>query len=95
MRPLVAAWRRGEGTQSEIAARHGMPTPTFAWWCRRIGAGSSAAPAFVAIDVEPGIAGGSTAPFEVRLRGGREVRVPPEFDAGALSRLLAVIDGAC
>ena len=29
MRPLVAAWRRGEGTQAAIAARHGMPTPLF------------------------------------------------------------------
>ncbi len=94
MRPLVAAWRRGEGTQAEIAARHGMPTPSFGWWCHRIVDEPAKAPDFVAVDVVPD-EGESTAPFEVRLRGGRSVRVAPDFDADTLSRLLAVLERPC
>ena len=94
MRPLVAAWRRGEGTQAEIAARHGMPTPSFAWWCHRLVDEPAKTPDFVAVDVVPD-EGESTAPFEVRLRGGRSVRVSPGFDADALSQLLAVLERPC
>jgi hypothetical protein len=32
-------------------------------------------------------------PFEVVVGGGRVVRVPIEFDADALGRLLAVVEG--
>ena len=94
MRPLVAAWRRGEGTQAVIAARHGMPTPSFAWWCHRLVDEPDRVPDFVAVDVVPD-EGESTAPFEVRLRGGRSVRVSSCFDAGSLSRLLTVLEGPC
>jgi len=94
MRPLVAALRRAEGTQAAIAARHGMPTPSFAWWCQRLAGGRAQAPDFVAVDVVPDEVE-STVPFEVMCRGGRSVRVTPGFDADALSRLLAVLDRPC
>jgi hypothetical protein len=32
--------------------------------------------------------------FEVRLGDGRSVEVPPSFDAGALERLLRVLEAA-
>lgn len=94
MRPLVAAWRRGEGTQAEIAARHGMPAPSFGWWCHRLVDEAAKAPDFVAVDVVPGEVE-STAPFEVRLRGGRSVRVSSDFDVDALARLLTVLEPPC
>ena len=94
MRPLVAAWRRGEGTQAAIAARHGMPTPSFAWWCQRLAGERAGAPDFVAVDVVPEEVEPTTS-FEVTCRDGRSVRVAPDFDAEALSRLLAVLERPC
>jgi hypothetical protein len=96
MSPLVASWRRGEGSQAQIAARAGMPTPTLAWWCQRLGRTPAPSSAFVAVDLAPEAAeragpGG----FEVVLPRGRCVRVPPDFDAGALSRLLSVLERPC
>ena len=94
MRPLVAAWHRGEGTQAAIAARHRMPTPSFAWWCQRLAGERTETPDFVAVDVVPDEAE-STVTFEVKLRGGRSVRVASGFDADALSRLLTALERPC
>jgi hypothetical protein len=92
MRPLVEAWRRGEGTQAEIASRHGMPTPTFAWWCAKLGreAGVSG---FVAVDVRAPVRGSGEG-FEVEI-GGRLLRVPAGFDESDLRRLLSVLGASC
>lgn len=94
MSPLVTSWRRGEGTQAEIAARAGMPTPTFAWWCQRLAGSSAASGRFVAVDVEPEV-GARALSFEVVLAGGRCVRVPSGFDGDALLRLLSVLERPC
>lgn len=95
MLPLVAEWTRGEGTQSEIAARHGMPAPTFSWWCLRLARQASSSGRFVAVEVEPEEMGGGDGAFEVVLSRGRSVRVPSRFDAAALSRLLGVLEPPC
>ena len=92
MAPLVAAWRRGEGTQAEVAARAGMPTSTFAWWCGRPGGRQErTASGFVAVDVtrEPVAAG--PAMLEVILECGTVVRVPAGFDGETLERLVAAL----
>lgn len=95
MWPLVCAWRRGEGTQAEIAAREGMPAPTFSWWCQRLAARPTAASAFVAVDVEREAVAERGGEFEVTLSRGRTVRVPSNFDATALSRLIAALERPC
>ena len=95
MAPLVAAWRRGAGTQAQIAARAGMPSSTFAWWCQRLGGGALAP--FVAVDVlpepaAPTPAAGACEALEVVLGNGARVRVPTGFDEPGLRRLLAVLE---
>lgn len=93
MAPLVAAWRRGEGTQAEVAARAGMPASTFAWWCQRIPGADEGKPSFVSVAVrsEPS----SASAFELVLGAGRVLRVPPGFAAGDLRTLLGVLEATC
>ena len=67
MQPLVAAWTRGEGTQAEIAAKHGMPMPTFSWWCQRLARKAAPPGRFVAVDVGPAEIGDSDGAFEILL----------------------------
>lgn len=93
MAPLVAAWRRGEGTQAEVAARAGMPASTFAWWCQRIPAADDNKPAFVPVAVRPEPCAASA--FELVLGAGRVLRVPPGFAAADLRALLDVLEAAC
>ncbi len=93
-RPLVEAWRRGEGTQAQLAARHGMPSPTFAWWCGKLRRDGAPRRDFVAVDVRPCTAPSDRA-FEVEIAGGRFLRVPPGFDDGDLRRLLAALGVSC
>lgn len=90
MLPLVTAWKRGEGTQAEIAARAGIPGSTFAWWCGRLGRGRAAS-GFVAVDVRPEPVSAACRALEVVLEGGAVVRVPPGFDGETLERLLTTL----
>jgi hypothetical protein len=53
---------------------------------------TTATPALVPVRVVD--AGGASADFVVRLRGGVEVTVPARFDADALRRLLGALEGA-
>jgi len=94
MGPLVAAWRRGQGTQAQIAAQAGMPSSTFAWWCQRLGRRpGKLRGGFVAVDVGPERCESATAgePLEVVLAGGAVVRVPSGFDGETLERLLTAL----
>ena len=96
MRPLVEAWRRGEGTQAELAARHGMPAPTFAWWCGRVRRGDPAAAGFVAVDVKPEpprtLVG---TVLEVVLLGGRVLRIPWDLPDAELRRIFGALEAVC
>lgn len=93
MAPLVAAWRRGEGTQAQLAARAGMPTSTLAWWCQRIPAVTEGKSQFVPVEVRPEPR--TTGAFELVLGSGRVLRVPPGFAAGDLRTLLGVLEATC
>jgi transposase-like protein len=85
--------------------RHRLHPPTLKWWRWRLtgcghdeagSAGSSAAPSapqFTEIRwQEPIEAGGGVAVFELRWNDGLTLRIPNEFDEGALRRLLAVLE---
>jgi hypothetical protein len=94
MLPLVMAWRQGKGSHAQIAAANGMPAPTFAWWCARLGGQRRRSARLVAVDVAPSVPVAGDV-FEVELSRGRLVRVPPGFGAGALARLLGVLERSC
>ena len=83
-----------------FAVREGLDPQRLARWRRRLAA--PAAPVFeeiapVEVTRAEREAGVGQEPFEVVLRSGRVVRVPPSFEVGALRRLLEVVDevGPC
>lgn len=85
-RKTLSRWRKRFGVGGDqvrrgrppIAAMHGerMPTGTASMFAE-VSAAMSA--------IRPAVA------FEVELRGGERVRVPQDFEAGALERLLVVL----
>lgn len=97
----VAGWRRSGLTAKEYAARIGVNAGTLTHWAWRLGcegrgqrgpqtARASAAAAVIEV---VGHEGGSEQRFELRLEGGRHLHIPARFDATALTRLLAVLEG--
>ena len=101
----VARWRESELTAKEFAAETGVNRHTLTHWAWRLGGqgrGRGAAakrpraagtPKWIEV-IGTGSTSTGTADsgFEIGLASGRTVRVPTEFDAEALGRLLAVVD---
>ena len=83
---------------AEFAVRRGLNAATLYWWRSRLGRRARREPKIVPVEIV-GTGGLATAAgaacFEVELSGGRRLRVPPQFDAGELRRLIAVLDNAC
>jgi len=103
-RQMAALLRRYEGsglTLREVSARSQVPVGTLAWWrhtlrrrSRPEGTGEvrpqAEPPRFLPVQVLSPPTGERS--FEVELASGARVRVPADFSAEALSRLLAVLD---
>ena len=97
-RSLIAAQERSGLGVAEFAARRGLSAATLYWWRSRIGRAERAVPRLVPIEIvgrESGVACAPGLHFEVELRGGRRLRVPPRFDADELARLVAALERAC
>ena len=92
-RVMVEAWRSGGETLSEFAARYGVDPKRIARWASRLQRPRPEALGFHPVrlvGVEPGNGSGSA--IEIRLVGGRRVRVARGFDAEDLRRVLAVLE---
>ncbi len=102
-RGILGRWDSRKQTVREFCAEHGVSEPSFYSWRRIIAERDEQAaarlvsatpadddpPTFVPIQV----AGLPSAPMlEVVVGSGHLVRVPPEFDAATLRRLLAVLE---
>lgn len=84
--------------------RHRLHPPTLKWWRWRLAGGVLAeaersepakprAPQFTEIRWrESVVAGGAAAGFELLWPDGLRLRIPGEFDEGALRRLLAILE---
>lgn len=91
---------------ARFCRRHRLHPPTLRWWRWRLaGRGTdSEAGAVPAVPNPPqfaevrwretGLAGEATAGFELLWNDGLTLRIPREFDAGALRRLLSVLEVA-
>jgi transposase-like protein len=102
-RLLLELAQSGEG-EGRFCRRHGVRPATLKWWRWRLAcgglpeaesalAGGSGAAQFTEIRWRGSEAGGCTeAGFELRWGDGLTLRIPSEFDAGALRRLLAVLE---
>jgi transposase len=100
----VAAWRRSGQTAKVYAKSIGVNAGTLAYWAWRLGreqrrkpstkrrqaALNDAVPALIEV-VKTG--GGTAHGFEIQLRSGYRVQVAVGFDAAALKRLIAVLEG--
>ena len=95
-----------------LARRHGLKRSTLVWWKWQLGRRdrdrrsrrlrkAKGVPQLVPVRFEPTSAAApprdpNTERFEVLLRSGRAVRVPPGFDDGELGRLVRVLEAdAC
>jgi hypothetical protein len=90
----VARWRASGLTASEFASRHGFNVTTLRWWSSRLGRASKASPTsslspLTFVEMTGAVL--SREPIELALPSGVRVRVPHDFDAGALERLLDVL----
>ena len=95
-------------SQRAFAEERGIPLSTLTWWRKKLDRDGRKPrrrkepdlPALVPIVISPeqGSAtsfGGRPAGFEVELRSGHLVRVPPGFDADGLRRVLSVLVEVC
>jgi transposase-like protein len=95
-RGMVARWERTRGQSIRaFCGEHGLSEASFYAWRRtvaerdRLAAREDQLPTFVPLRVAPAAAPAS-AGLEVVV-GSEVVRVPPDFDAAALRRLLTVL----
>lgn len=98
----VQRWRRSGQTAGEFAAAIGVKPATLTYWAWRLkregrdsqprprrGSGARGAHPFVEVIVDGPAAGG----FVLELGDGRRLRIPAGFEAPALTRLLAALEG--
>jgi hypothetical protein len=87
----IAQWKASGLSVRAFCQRHRLREPSFYAW-RRTLEQRQAKPAFLPVQVGAEEVGAGAA-LELLLPGGRTVRVPAGFDAAALRRLLAVLEG--
>jgi transcriptional regulator with XRE-family HTH domain len=91
---LVTEWQAGDLSQQAFAKRKGIAPTTLSWWACRLRREAQEQGALVPVDVVADAPAGGE--FRVEVASGRTVFVPASFDAAALRRLVAVLEGgAC
>jgi|SRR5262245_3068494 len=89
----IAQWRTSGLSVRDFCARHGLATPSFYAWRRRLQQRAADTPAVVPVQVVADAVPARTSALEVVLADGRTVRVSPGFDAVTLRQLLAALEG--
>lgn len=90
----MSEWKRSGETGAEFSARHALKEATLRHWAWQLKSEARHAktaapvPAFIEVSAPKEREG-----FEVELGGGVKLKVPAEFDAVALKKLLAVLEG--
>jgi hypothetical protein len=95
MRRLVAQWRQSGESQAGFARRHGIPTWTFWYWCRKASPPAvvqPAAAAFVPIRVTPETEVGVV---DVVFPAGERVRVGAGASADLVRLVVAAVRATC
>lgn len=91
-RGVLAAYRVSGLSLRAFARQTGLSARRVRWWRERMVAPPAAGAAFLPVEVVPAKATAVPA-LEVVVGGGHVVRVPRDFDAATLTRLLAVLAG--
>jgi transposase-like protein len=96
-RAMLEALARSGQTVEEFARRHELQEQRIRVWAKRFPEVKGPSPTFVPVRVRATAAVVETKPagVEVKLRGGRTVRVEADFNADLLRRVVTVLeDGA-
>lgn len=100
-RALVREQESSGASVQEFARRRGLSAATLYWWRSRLRQGRAGrgdrlqlAPVTI-LPSEAGPQARAPAAFELDLAGGRRLRVPADFDADALRRLVATLERGC
>jgi len=97
----IERWNDSGLSAEQFAAEMGINAGTLRHWKYFLGKRASGALAskptrpIVAnslVEVQPVVAAAPTAAFELELGADRRLRIPPQFEADALERLLAVLE---
>ena len=92
-RQWLREWQASGLSVRGFCARRGLGVPRFYAWrremIRRDAQQSAFVPVHVLADANPAKEGW----LELMLADGRSVRIPPDFDATTLQRLLSVLEG--
>jgi hypothetical protein len=91
-RAALAAFETSGLTRAAFRRETGISTQRLKWWRHRLGATTEPAGRieFVSVEVTPRVPAGAEAAMEIVL-GDIRVRVGPDFDPGALRRLLGIL----
>lgn len=93
----IAAWSASGLTARQFAARIGVNPNTLSHWKWRLAAEADTSvggASFIELSAAVvSAAGGADDRLEVVCSGGRAVRVPPNFDAATLVRVLDALEG--
>jgi len=90
----VSRWRASGLTAREFASRNGINVTTLRYWSSRLGRASddpstSSLSPLTFVEMTGAVI--AREPIELALPSGVRLRVPHDFDAGALERLLDVL----
>jgi hypothetical protein len=102
-RAVLAERERSGKTYGCVAAERGIPVGTLTWWrgelrrrdARRQGPVVEPGIRFVPVDLSAAAERPAPPEFAVTLPCGAAVRVPADFDAEALAKLLRVLSATC
>jgi transposase len=89
-RAQVEACETSGLTVAAFARREGLSAQSLSMWKRRLRAGAEATTSFVPVVVRDA-APVSRGAFELVLREGAVLRIPPDFDEATLSRLVRAL----
>jgi hypothetical protein len=102
-RQRVEEWKSSGLTAKEYAAKAGVDPGTLAHWKWQFGAEARArgapapSPAIVEVVAASSVgwdaAGSCREPIELVLASGMRIRLPPDFEAAALRRVLDTVEG--
>ncbi len=105
---LLGQWKDSGLSQAEFCRRRGLKPMTFSWWKRKLSANGNAAPRsrsrgnrLSALSGKGGFAEVRLAAaachrtYEVVLSRGRLIRLPGDFDAKTVTRLISAVEAAC
>jgi len=92
-REIVERQRAGGSTVAAFCRDHHIATSSFFAWKRKLRGCDDDPPAAFVEAAVVGTPPASRAWIEVRLRGGRRVRLGPGFDAGLLAAVVRTLEG--